>query len=269
MSSPPPTFGIDELLAHADWLRRLALHVVRGPDGEDVLQETWVAALRSPPRRDRAAEPWLAEVLRNFARRALRTDTRARRRESGRDAVAPSAATTPDVLLERAEAQRLLAELVMALDEPFRSTVLLRYFEGLSAADIARTQEIPRGPCAGASRRGSTGCARPWTRATRPSAGPGRSCSHRSRSRARARRPAGLEVSSWRSEEDHRRDHRRPGRLLAGGLIWRGSSRRDPRRWPGPGTPPRRPGRPCSIRAWPSPSAAWPTTTRRRRQRRG
>jgi RNA polymerase sigma factor (sigma-70 family) len=136
---------MEELLAHADWLRRLAAHVARGDDAgaEDALQETWVAALRAPPGRDRPAQPWLAEVLRNFVRRALRGQGARQAREGrGGEAVAPA---TPDELLERAQAQRLLADLVMGLDEPFRATVLLRYFEGQSAAEIARAAGVPAG----------------------------------------------------------------------------------------------------------------------------
>jgi RNA polymerase sigma factor (sigma-70 family) len=137
----PSSFHIEELLAHADWLRRLARHVAR-EDADDVVQETWVAALRSGPAA-RIARPWLAEVLRNFARRALRTD---RARQAREERVEPlDTPATPETLVERAEAQRLLAGLVMALDEPSRSTVLLRYFEGLSAAEIARVQDIPAG----------------------------------------------------------------------------------------------------------------------------
>jgi hypothetical protein len=42
-----------------------------------------------------------------------------------------------------AQLQRLAVELVLSLEEPLRSTVLLRYVEGRSAADIARAQRIP------------------------------------------------------------------------------------------------------------------------------
>ena len=146
MDAPESPLRIDELLAHADWLRRLAAHVVRDAGGaDDVVQETWLAALRAPPRRDRPAEPWLGEVLRNFARRALRTERARSRREDQAQAFAPTAAPSPEWLLERAQTQRLLVELVAALDEPYRATVLLRYYEGLSAAEIARAQGIPAG----------------------------------------------------------------------------------------------------------------------------
>ena len=47
--------------------------------------------------------------------------------------------------MARAEAQRLLVDLVLRLDEPYRDAVLLHYCEGVSLADIARAQGIPAG----------------------------------------------------------------------------------------------------------------------------
>ena len=52
---------------------------------------------------------------------------------------------TPEELVARAETQRLLAELVLGLSEPFRRVVLLRYYEGLSGAEIARALGAPAG----------------------------------------------------------------------------------------------------------------------------
>jgi DNA-directed RNA polymerase specialized sigma24 family protein len=66
--------GIQELLAHADWLRRLATHLVHDRDAEDLTQDTWSAALQSPPGSGWPAEPWLATVLRNVARRRWRAE---------------------------------------------------------------------------------------------------------------------------------------------------------------------------------------------------
>jgi hypothetical protein len=43
------------------------------------------------------------------------------------------------------ETHRRIAELVMALDEPYRTTLLLRYYEGRAAVDIAREQDLPAG----------------------------------------------------------------------------------------------------------------------------
>jgi RNA polymerase sigma-70 factor (ECF subfamily) len=144
MAAQSKPIPIDDLLAHAEWLRGLAAHVVHGDEAAaDLAQETWVAALRSPPGGDRPPRPWLAKVLRNFARRRAR-DGRGR---EARELAAADEATvpTPEALLERAEAQRLLAAAVVALPEPYRSTVLLRYYEGLTAVAIAAAHRLPEG----------------------------------------------------------------------------------------------------------------------------
>ena len=38
--------------------------------------------------------------------------------------------------MERIELQRLLADMLLGLPEPFREVVLLRYFDGLSSAEM-------------------------------------------------------------------------------------------------------------------------------------
>lgn len=136
-----PPARIEDLLAHADWLRRLATHVARGADADELIQDTWIAALRSPPDGDRPPRPWLAEVLRNFARRRGNVEQRRRSAEVASPGLVPSA----EEILERAEAQRILAELVVALPEPYRGTVMLRYYDGLSSAAIAAAQGVPAG----------------------------------------------------------------------------------------------------------------------------
>ncbi len=134
-----------ELLSHADWLRRLATHLV-GDEGEDAVQDTWMAALRSPPAGDASqARPWLAEVLRNFVRRRWRSASARQAREQAAAPPLEAAAASPEDLLGRAQLQQTMAGLVLALDEPFRSTVLLRYYEGNSAAEIARALGVPAG----------------------------------------------------------------------------------------------------------------------------
>ena len=48
-------------------------------------------------------------------------------------------------LTARAETQQCVGRAVLALEESLRETVLLRYFEGLSAAEIARRTGTPAG----------------------------------------------------------------------------------------------------------------------------
>jgi RNA polymerase sigma factor (sigma-70 family) len=135
--------NMDELLQHADWVRRLARILVRDESlADDLVQDTWVAALRSPPRPGEPPRPWLAEVLRNALRMRRRGDGRRLRRE---DAVASRAARDDGGarLVEALEAQRQLAEALSNLPEPWRSTLLWHYYEGLSAVEIAARQKVP------------------------------------------------------------------------------------------------------------------------------
>ncbi|APR77887.1 Hypothetical protein A7982_03234 [Minicystis rosea] len=141
---PSPPIPPEALLEHAAWLRRLATTLVGG-DSDDLVQETWLAALRTPPAADRPARGWLAEVLRNAARMRARGAGRRARRETELVRISEDSAPSADALLDRLQAQRRLAALVAELEEPFRATVLLRYFEGLSAAEIARREGVPAG----------------------------------------------------------------------------------------------------------------------------
>jgi RNA polymerase sigma factor (sigma-70 family) len=137
MASHPSHSRLDDLLAEADWLRGLALHVAGSEDAADELvQETWLAALKRPP--IDAAQPrlWLAAVLRNLYRLSLRRDGRRRAREIR--CAKPEAAPTQESASDRAFLQHRLAAEIYRLDEQTRSIVVLRYFDRLSPAQIAQ-----------------------------------------------------------------------------------------------------------------------------------
>ncbi len=147
LAHEPSQVSPEDLLAHAGWLRQLAGGLVRGSaDPEDLVQATYLAALKSPPEADLPIRRWLAQVLRNVWKMRVRSSTRRAFRETEFAAVEyAEGATSPEALLGRFQTQRLLADLVAELEEPYRSTVLLRYQEGLSSAEIARTQNVPPG----------------------------------------------------------------------------------------------------------------------------
>jgi RNA polymerase sigma-70 factor (ECF subfamily) len=135
MSPEPRSIPVETLLADAGWVRRLAARLVADPGTADELaQQTLVAAWRRPPAEGTDPRRWLARVLRNFARQKGRSETAraARERSTARGPVAP------DDLLERAELAQRLARHVLELDEPYRTTVLRRFFDGWSAEEIAR-----------------------------------------------------------------------------------------------------------------------------------
>ena len=130
-----------QLTAELAWLRRLA-RALLGED--DVAHDTWIAGATRAPTDDRPLRPWLDRVARNLSRMAVRTRDRRIAREVATAELAEPAAT-PEQLVRRVEIQRLVAGEVLALAEPYRSPVLLHYFEELSCAEIARRHGLPDG----------------------------------------------------------------------------------------------------------------------------
>jgi RNA polymerase sigma factor (sigma-70 family) len=131
---------LDALLAQAGWVRGLARELVGAGDADDLAQDAWVVALEQHAR---AANPaaWLSGVVRKLAGRRWRADERRGRRE--RSAARTEAQPGADELVAEAELQRALIRAVTELDEPYRSTVLLRFYRGLAPAEIARLQSVP------------------------------------------------------------------------------------------------------------------------------
>lgn len=133
---------VAELTAELAWLRRLSRALLG--DADDVAHETWLVAATRPPPSDRPLRPWLHRVARNVARMGARAARRQHARELAAAELAPAVAT-PEELVRRVELQRLVAGEVLALAEPYRSTLLLHYFEELPCAEIARRLDIPDG----------------------------------------------------------------------------------------------------------------------------
>lgn len=133
------TFDPSKLLEHQDWIRRLARTLVADPGlAEDLVQDTWVSALRRPPEKLRSARAWLATVLRRHLKQWQRSSARRAEREEmcAREEAQPGV----DEVVTKASVHRDLVRFVVALDEPYRTTVLLRFFEGLSYREIAQRQ---------------------------------------------------------------------------------------------------------------------------------
>jgi RNA polymerase sigma-70 factor (ECF subfamily) len=135
---------VEDLLAHSDWMRDLARRLLGDRDeADDVVQEAWVNALRLPPSRTDGLRPWIATVILNLVRSRARRDARARARDhllGGADS-APAA----EEQLCRRQTERLLAELVLALEEPYRGTILRRFHDGCTSAEIARKEGVAEG----------------------------------------------------------------------------------------------------------------------------
>jgi len=135
---------LEQLFAEEAWLRRLAgrLAAHDPATADDLVQETWIAALRRPPSLDRPVRPWLSRVVRNLAHMRFRGETRREAREVD---AAPEATPSPEALALRLEAHRHLAGLILALEESQRQVILLCFGEGLSSAEVAARLRVPAG----------------------------------------------------------------------------------------------------------------------------
>lgn len=142
MSADPSPSLREELPLHAAWVRRLARRLVRDERAaEDLAQETVLAALRARRPIRGALQPWLARVAANLARRGWRD---AETRRSGERAAARAEeVAAPEETLGRLEIQEQLVEELKRLDEPARTVLVRRFFDGWSAARIAREAGLP------------------------------------------------------------------------------------------------------------------------------
>jgi len=135
---PSPELRLEDL----EWLRGLAARLVRDPHtADDAVQDALVKALERGPAARASLRAWLATILRN----GLRQEWRGRARRAARESAAGVRGPEPsalEVVEELALHQRLAAE-VQALDEPYRTAILLRYLRGREAADIARELGVP------------------------------------------------------------------------------------------------------------------------------
>lgn len=140
--TPPVSPQLEALLAQAGWIRSLARSLVADASrADDLVQQTFVAALEHPPGPTTPLRRWLGAVVRNFARQDRRGELRRRQRESA--AARPESAASAHEAVEAVAIQRALFDAVLALDEPYRSTILQRYYEGLPPREIARRQRAP------------------------------------------------------------------------------------------------------------------------------
>ena len=127
---------VETLLAHRAWVQAVARAVVRDPNAAaDVEQEAWLEALHAPPREASSLRGWFGAVVRNRARRMGRGEARRRARETA--SVRTGAAASAADLAEIADTHRRVVQAVVELAEPYRQTILLRYFEGLGVGDVA------------------------------------------------------------------------------------------------------------------------------------
>lgn len=131
-----------EMLAHAQWLRRLALRLAGDEaTADDLVQETWLAALRRPPRRG-GLRPWLTRVITNVVRQRRRSASRRLGHELNAARPVGDVPSAEDLAL-RLELEQRLLRAVGELRDPYKTVLLLRYEEGLTAVEISSMRGLP------------------------------------------------------------------------------------------------------------------------------
>ncbi|HEX5052997.1 MAG TPA: sigma-70 family RNA polymerase sigma factor [Planctomycetota bacterium] len=131
----------EALLHEVAWLRRLAHRLVTDDATADDLAGDTLAewsAVRTPPHSRRG---WLATVLRH---RAERHHRREQLRARAEQATAQPACSPPvDDSIAKAQLHRDVVDAVLALREPYRSAVVLRYLDDLPLHEVAERLHVP------------------------------------------------------------------------------------------------------------------------------
>lgn len=133
----------DQLAGSIEGLRRLARSLVfDATAADDIVQETLTIAIENPPADSVRTRGWLHGVCRNVARRFVRGEMRRNRREEHVARREAAVHSTQDLVVRAAE-QRRIIDAVVALREPYRSTVFRRFFDDVPPRIIARDEGIP------------------------------------------------------------------------------------------------------------------------------
>lgn len=153
-STAPPIAGqtrwvrlADLYRAHYDFVWRCAARMgVAEGDLEDVVQETFVIALRRldefDPEVEGRASSWLFAILRNVIRNHARGERRRQARIAGYGAQPLDLEQRASAPTERALGRRLLGEFLDGLDDKRRAVFVLAELEGLTGREIAEALDI-------------------------------------------------------------------------------------------------------------------------------
>ncbi len=142
MESDALSTEMQSLLDHAQWVRQLALSLVRDPNtAEDLTQEAMLAALKVGDNMPHSPRAWFRAVVRKLAWERLRREDR----RTGREEVSARDESTPptELLLQRMAVHRRVVEAVMELPEHYREILLRRFFEGESPTAISNALGLP------------------------------------------------------------------------------------------------------------------------------
>ncbi|MFN0207479.1 MAG: sigma-70 family RNA polymerase sigma factor [Planctomycetota bacterium] len=142
VTAPTDPMATNETLASYDrFIRSIARSLITDAHAvDDVVQQTYVAALQKPPDATNRFRAWIATVARNFARAANRKQQLHDRheRKSAKSELLPSAAEMAQI----EETRHRLAQALIQLPETYRSVLWFRYYDNLPPRAIAKKLDI-------------------------------------------------------------------------------------------------------------------------------
>jgi RNA polymerase sigma factor (sigma-70 family) len=142
MNPANPPIAPESLLSHRHFVRAVAFGLLRDADAsEDIEQETWIRAMTRPPRDTGVLRSWLRTVARNLARNRVRDEARRAERESS--VARHEWSVSSDEIVEKESLRRAVVDAVLSLEEPYRTVLLLRFYDELPSAAIAARLGIP------------------------------------------------------------------------------------------------------------------------------
>lgn len=124
------------LIQHEAFVRKTLRGLLRDDSRVDeVVQETWLRVLQRPRALPQEPRSWLAKVARHCAVSGWRSERRRQVREA--QVTATGSAESAEASLCRLETRQRVVAATLALDEPYRSVVVLCYEQDLDIAAIA------------------------------------------------------------------------------------------------------------------------------------
>jgi RNA polymerase sigma-70 factor (ECF subfamily) len=133
---------MEELLRQEHFVRAVARQLLAGEhDAEDAAQQAMLRGIERPPAEPGSLRSYLGRIVRNtvFDARRQAQERERRERAAAQGEAVPSAAE----MVEREQVRRLVCEAVLALAEPYRGTVWLRFYEDLPPREVARRMGVP------------------------------------------------------------------------------------------------------------------------------
>ena len=141
------SFDPDDLVRHGRFVKSLARELARDEDEADELAaRTMAAAVERRPATGPGLRAWLRSVVgRLFLRERRDAERRSRREISSIEASGARGATVPATvdLVARIELEHEIAAAFARLDEPYKTTLFLRFFDDASPSQIAARTGVP------------------------------------------------------------------------------------------------------------------------------